>query len=188
MKMPILAQEPELYPDNLFDALEFDTATDRRWYAVHTRPRSEKRLARQLHREGIWFHLPVQQHEYRTPKGRKCTSYLPLFPSYLFLYGDDTDRFRAMMTGSIVRMLEVPNAEQMTFDLCQIQRALESGAMLRPEAKLLPGTPVRVTSGPFLNFEGRVLKRQSGDVLLVAVHYLQQGITLSLEGCQVEAI
>lgn len=186
--MPILAQEPELYPDNLFDAIQVDTAQDRQWFAVHTRPRSEKSLARRLVRDDIWFHLPVQQHQYRTPKGRKCTSYLPLFPSYLFIYGDRTDRFRAMLTDRIIRILDVPDSEQLTFDLRQVQQALESGATVRPQSKLIPGAQVRVTSGPFENLEGRIVKRQTGDVLLVAVHYLQQGITISLEDCQIEAI
>jgi transcriptional antiterminator RfaH len=186
--MPILAQEPELYPDNLFDAIEFDTARDRQWFAVHTRPRSEKHLARRLIRDEIWFHLPVQRHQYRTPKGRKCTSYLPLFPSYLFIYGDHTDRFRAMLTDRIIRILDVPDGRQLAFDLRQVQRALELGVKIRPQSKLIPGAQVRVTSGPFENFEGRIVKRQTGDVLLIAVHYLQQGITISLEDCHVEAI
>ena len=172
----------------MFSAIEFDTARDRQWFAVHTRPRSEKLLARRLIHDEIWFHLPVQQHQYRTPKGRKCTSYLPLFPGYLFIYGDDTDRFRAMLTNRVLRVLDVPDGEQLNFDLQQVQRALESGATIRPQSKLLPGAQVRVTSGPFENFEGRIVKRQTGDVLLIAVHYLQQGITLSLEDCQVEAI
>lgn len=186
--MSLLAQQPELYPNNLFEAIEFDTATDRQWFAVHTRPRCEKELARRLMRDDIWFHLPIQQHAYHTPKGRKCTSYLPLFPSYLFIYGDHTDRFRAMLTDRIVRILDVPDSEQLTFDLHQIQRAVELGASIRPQAKLLPGAQVRVTSGPFENFEGRIVKRQSGDVLLIAVHYLHQGITISLDDCLVEAV
>jgi len=187
--MPVLAKEPELYPDNLFDALSLQPETGRRWFAVHTRPRSEKTLARQLYREQLWFHLPVQQHEYRTPKGRKCTSFLPLFPSYLFLYADDVERFHAIAsTNSIVRMLDVPDGEELAFDLLQVQRALELGAVARPQSKLLPGAKVRVTSGPFENFEGRILKRQTGDVLLIAVHYLQQGITIALDDCQVEPL
>lgn len=186
--MPILSPEPELYPGNLFEALEFETDETKRWHVIHTRPRSEKNLARRLYQAGIWYHLPVQQHHYRTPKGRKCVSYLPLFPSYLFLYGDAEQRGHALTTNCIVRMLDVPDCAQLTFDLRQVHKAIESGATLRPEAKLQPGAQVRVTSGPFVNFEGRILKRHSGDVLLVVVHYLQQGITLSLEGCQVEPV
>lgn len=186
--MPILSREPQIFPDHLFEAIDFDTDGARRWHVAHTRPRSEKNLARRLLDAGIWYHLPVQEHQYRTPKGRKCVSYLPLFPSYLFLYGDDEDRTRALMTNNIVHMLEVPDSRQLTFDLHQVQRAVESGATLRPEAKLQPGAQVRVTSGPFANFEGRILKRHSGDVLLIVVHYLQQGITLSLEDCQVEPV
>lgn len=186
--MPILAHEPDVYPDNLFETLEIATDEDKQWYAVHTRPRCEKNLARKLSGADIWHCLPMHEHKYRSPKGRKCVSYLPLFPSYLFLYATEEERYRAMATHNIVRVMDVPDGEQLTFDLRQVKRLLETGASLRPQAQLQPGAHVRVTNGPFLNFEGRIIKRQSGDVLLVVVHYLQQGITIALDDCQVEPL
>jgi len=186
--MPILAREPALFPENLFDVCDTDEGQAKQWFAIHTRPRSEKNLARKLHNMGIWYHLPMHEHKYRSPKGRKCVSFLPLFPSYLFLLGSDEERYRAMTTDCIVRVMDVPDPQQLAFDLRQVHMLLEAGATLTPESKLQPGTDVRVISGPFENFEGRIIKRQSGEVLLVVVNYLQQGVTISLDDCQVEAI
>ena len=186
--MPILGREVDLYPEELLDIPELGRETDRRWWAVHTRPRQEKSLARKLATLGSWYYLPQLEQRFRSPNGRNRTSYVPMFPGYLFLYGGGEDRDQAVETGCLARVLPVVDGPRLTGDLRQIQRLLQSGAPLTPEAKLEAGVAVRVTAGPFQGFEGRVLKRHSGDRLLVIVNYLQQGISVALDDCQVERI
>jgi transcriptional antiterminator RfaH len=186
--MPILAREPDLFPEDLFDQPEYSWADERSWQAAHTLPRREKELARRLRRCEVPFFLPQVERCSRTPAGRKLVTFLPLFPGYLFVHACSEQTNTVLETGCVARLLPVPDPDELLFDLNQIHRLLQSGSPLTREPEFQPGTPVRVTSGPFLGFEGQILKRQSGDRLLVLINYLQQGISVSLEGCDIERI
>lgn len=184
--MPVLAREPVLYPDDLLDDPDQQLSAGHVWQVAHTLPRREKELARRLRRAEIPFYLPLCEQRSRTPAGRRLVSWLPLFSGYVFVHAAEDLCGAVLETGCVARLLDVPDGRQLAFDLLQIHRLTESGAPLVREPEFLPGVPVRVTSGPFLGFEGQVVKRQSGDRLLVLIHYLQQGISVSLEGCDVE--
>ncbi|MFO1020279.1 MAG: transcription termination/antitermination NusG family protein [Planctomycetales bacterium] len=186
--MPILGQEPDLYPQDLLDRHDVGTETDRVWWGVHTLPRQEKTLARKLHARQIWHYLPQVKKESRSPAGRVRKSFVPLFASYVFFYGSEKDRLAVLETGCVAKLLLAGDGAKLTADLRQVKRLIDSGATITFEPVLEPGTPVRVTTGPFQGFEGRVLKRHSGDRLLVIVNYLQQGISVALEDSQVERI
>lgn len=186
--MPVLAREPDLFPEHLLEQDDSFSAVGRVWQVAHTLPRREKELARRLIRREIPFYLPLCAQRSRTPAGRKLTAWLPLFPGYLFVNPAEEHGGEVLETGCVARLLDVPDARQLVFDLLQIHRLTQSGAALVREPELLPGAPVRVTSGPFLGFEGQVVKRQSGDRLLVLINYLQQGISVSLDGCDIERV
>lgn len=186
--MAILAHEPDLFPSDLLDHAELGRETDRAWWVIHTKPRQEKELARRLRRLDIWWYLPQVSRKYRSPSGRKRESFVPLFPSYVFLYGDAAQRLRILETGCSVHVLHVADGIQLTHDLQQIWRLTQTGAPLTPESLLEPGRAVRVKCGPFRGFEGRVFKRHSSTRLLVIVNYLQQGVSVELDECDVEAM
>ena len=84
--MPILAPEPEIYPENLLDCPDVGHEENRGWWVVHTRPRQEKALARRLAAADIANYVPQVERRYRSPGGRKRVSYAPLFHVYSFVY------------------------------------------------------------------------------------------------------
>ena len=45
--MPVLCEEPSLFPDHLLDGMNGESS-DRRWWAVYTKVRQEKAFARGL--------------------------------------------------------------------------------------------------------------------------------------------
>jgi transcriptional antiterminator RfaH len=184
--MPILAHEPDLYPGDLLDQVDLGCEVDRSWWVIHTKPRQEKEFARRLLRLDIWWYLPQVVRKSRSPNGRPRESFVPLFPSYAFVYGNADQRLKALETGCSVHSLPVSDGVQLTHDLQKIWRLTQTGAALFPEAQLEPGRAVRVNSGPFRGFEGRVFKRHSAARLLVIVNYLQQGVSVELDECDVE--
>ena len=186
--MPILAREPDVYPEGLLDRPEVGCESTRRWHVVHTRPRQEKTLARQLRSLRIAHYLPQTERKFRSPNGRRRVSFVPLFTGYLFLYGDGHERLQAYQTHSAAQVLDVPDGAELTFDLRQISRLTIIGQPLTPVARLQPGTRVRITGGPFESFEGRILKKRAGDRLLVVVNYLQQGVTVELDDYELEEL
>ena len=136
--MPILAAEPDLFPANLLD----DDASSDSWWLVYTLARREKELMRRLQVLGIGHYGPLLRRRNRSPAGRIRESYVPLFPSYVFLRGDDVARQKALATKCVSRTLPVPDGARLVHDLQQIWRLLASDMPLEPESRLEPGCRV----------------------------------------------
>ena len=183
--MPILAPEISLYPDNLLD----DTAPsgDRRWWAVYTKSRQEKSLARKLLSLEVPFYLPL------VPKtsliaGRRVQSQLPLFGSYLFLYATDEERVKTLATKRVAHLFETPENSTIVRDLRKVRTLIASGAPLTVEGRLSAGQRVRVKHGSLMGLEGVIVARRGEDHLLVTVDFLQQGVSILISDFQVEPL
>jgi transcriptional antiterminator RfaH len=184
--MPILLPESDLYPDDLLTRWGDDP--QRQWRAFYLLSRREKDFMRRLRAMEIAHYCPIIAKRNRSPAGRMRTSFVPLFGGYVFVYGTEEDRYRAMTTNCVSRWMPVPDGRQLTDDLRQIQRLITDGAPLTPESRLEPGEPVRIKKGPFADLEGTVVKRHGQTRLVVAVRFLQQGASILLEDYEVEGI
>lgn len=177
--MPILAPETDLYPDQLLGDFPCDPE-GRAWWVLHTRPRQEKSLARQLLERQVPFFLPLIPRRNRL-RGRIVTSHKPLFTSYVFLWGNQHERLTALATHRVVMSLAVPNQDQLWQDLRQIRRLIETGAPITPEDRLQAGTPVEIRSGPLMGLKGVVLRTASGRRFVVQVDFIQRGASVELD-------
>ena len=186
--MPILPAEPEMYPDNLWDEALTPAATVRRWYCLHTRPRQEKATARDLRSAEIAFYLPQIVREDRTPGGRKIRSVLPLFGGYLFLFGDESHRTRALMGNRLVGVLDVTDQVALALDLQQIHLMLRSGLAIVPEARAPLGSRIRIVTGPLAGLVGTVVRRGKRDQFIAVVRMLGSGVAVDLADWQVEVL
>jgi transcriptional antiterminator RfaH len=186
--MPVLAREPDLFPDDLLDRPQVGRQEHATWWALYTRSRHEKKLMRRIVPLGVPFYCPLVERRARLKNGRIRRSYLPLFSNYVFVYGDESHRRTAQETGCVSRWLAAPDPEALTQDLRRIRQLIETGEPVTPEAQLEPGMRVRVRSGVFAGFEGVVIRRRNETRLLVAVHFLQQGASVLLEDCQLERL
>ncbi len=185
--MPLLPQEPCVFPEALFADGPPVADEEQRWWALHTRPRMEKSLARKLAVAGVSFFLPVSPKRWRC-RGRLMTSHLPLFPGYLFLRGDRHDEVRARMTNLVANSLFVTDQAQMCDDLARLYRLWVSGEELKPEERVQPGTAVEIVDGPLKGLEGKVLRRGNQSRLFVEVHFLQRGASVEIEDWMIRPI
>ena len=185
--MPLLPREPDIYPENL---LSDDPRPDpsRQWRVIYTFPRREKELMRRLLRMQIPFYCPLIKRRQRSTSGRARFSYIPLFAGYVFTCANEDQRYQTLTTNCVSRCLDVPDAGELIRDLRQIQQLIQSEAPLTPEARIEPGTRIRVRSGPLMGMEGTVVKRRGMQRLLVMVHFLQQGASVQFDDYQVEQI
>ena len=184
--MPILAAEPSLFPENLLDDF-VDEGLDRRWWAVYTKSRQEKSLARQLLGMEIPFYLPLIP-KTNLIRGRRITSRIPLFGSYMFMFANEAERFQALSTERIVQLLPAANTQEIASDLQNVRTLINSGAPLTLESRLEIGRRVRVKSGSLMGLEGVILSRRGEDRLLVGVRFLQQGASVLIQDFQVEPL
>ncbi len=181
ISMPILQKQRDSYPENLLDVDFPRSNPEWRWWAMYTRSRREKELMRKLLTWRIAFYAPLISKRSRSPNGRMRTSYIPLFPNYVFVLGDTSDRFQVMTTNCVSKCTPVEWPDQFVAELRQIQRAIRDKAPLTPESRLEPGQEVRVRSGPFKGYEGTILRREGKTRLLMAVRFIAQGISMEVD-------
>lgn len=186
--MPILTAEADLFPCDLLENELLLSDPERRWWVLYTRSRMEKELMRRLRSQEIPFYGPTVEKRSRTPRGRVLRSYLPLFPNYVFLFGNPSERYAALTTNCLSRDIPVSNGDELAQDLRQLHRLIQTGVPLVPERCLDAGVRVRVKTGPLTGQEGIVLQRRGDTRLLVAVRFLQQGASVQLDECELERI
>lgn len=205
--MPILLAEPQTFPADLFspcddldaqspvlalDAMSpplasGDLPAERHWWVAQTKPRQEKSLARDLLARDIPYFLP-QVPKTAIVRGRKRTSFIPLFSGYLFLFGNEGERYTSMTTNRISSFLPVPDPTKFRHELRQIWQLIETEAPLTVESRLQTGDRVRVKKGTLAGVEGTVVDRRGRCRLLVAVHLLQQGVSMEIDDYMLEPI
>jgi transcription antitermination factor NusG len=184
--VPILKAEPSIFPENLLEDLQ-TAVTDRQWWVFYTKARQEKSLSRELFTWQIPFYLPLVKNVL-VSKGRRRTSFVPLFSGYIFLFASETERVRSLTTNRVSKTLTVDDSEQLIRDLCQLQRLIASDVPLNLESRLESGNRVRVKQGPLMGIEGTVLTRRGLSRLLVSINFLQQGASVEVEDCLLEKI
>ena len=177
--MPVLPPEPNAFPDELFAAAT-DVAADRCWWVLHTRARQEKSLARHLYQARVPFYLPLIGKRGLT-RGRVFTSFVPLFPGYVFLLGRREERLVALSTNRVVHSLEVADQGKLWHDLSQVWRLIESGAPITPEDHLEPGVFVEIQHGALAGLKGRIIRAASGRRFVVEVDFIHRGASVMLD-------
>ena len=185
--MPILTQETDIFPSDLLVSPEY-VADGKSWWAAYTLSRREKQLMRKLLTLEVPFFGPTISRRYRSPNGRLRESFQPLFANYVFICGDQVQRYQSLTTNCVSRFVPVCESAELVSDLRQIRDLIEIGARMSPESRLLAGTKVRVKTGVFAGFEGVVIRREDKARLLVAVNFTLQGASVQLDDCQLEAI
>jgi transcriptional antiterminator NusG len=126
------------------------------------------------------FFLPLFHKQWRA-SGRMQSSYLPLFPGYIFLRGDGSARVEALTTNLVVNVLPVADQVGLYTDLTRVHHLMEFGSALTPEHHLEPGTIVEITAGPLTGLEGRVLRRGKKLHFFIEVQLLQQGVSVEID-------
>lgn len=183
--MPILPAEPDLFPNDLLDAPE---SVDSSWWLLYVKSRQEKAVTRHLRENDLPHYSPLIRQRYRSPNGRMRESYVPLFSTYVFLRGGDEERYRAVCGGRVMQASPIIRVAELLDDLRQIRDLIAMDVPLSIEARLEPGERVRVRNGPFKGYEGTIIRRENETRLLVFVRFMEQGVSVKVEDCQVEPI
>ncbi len=76
----------------------------RKWLAVYTKPRWEKKVNTKLLNKGVESWCPVQKLQ-RQWSDRKKIIEDPLFKSYVFVHIEDTERTKVLMTEGVIQFI-----------------------------------------------------------------------------------
>lgn len=183
--MPILPKEPDIYPEALLDD---PLAVEDTWWLLYTRSRQEKALLRYLRQHEIPHYAPMIPQRYRSPAGRIRESFVPLFSTYVFLRGGNEERYQAVCSGNVMKADEIVQVDDLVQDLTQIRDLIAMDVPMSLESRIEAGDRVRIKNGHFAGYEGLVERRENETVLLISVRFMEQGVSVRLDDCQVEVI
>ena len=144
------------------------------WWIAHTKARFEKAFAFDLLRRGTGYFLPLIN-RIKMSGGRKRHVMLPLFPSYVFFCGTPEDRYAALATNRLCRVIETPDQSGLLGELRALELALTHKAVLDLYPFAAIGRRCRVRTGPFEGIEGVVIERGGPTRLVLQVKMLGQG-------------
>lgn len=186
--MPILKRENDIYPEDLLSNPTLLGEGARCWMCVYTMSRREKDLMRKLTCWKIPFYGPVIPKRFRSKAGRLRTSYIPLFPNYVFLFANEEERYKALTTNTISKCTVVEQPDQLVSDLRQVFEVIGADIPLTPESQLEAGNPCRIRTGPFQDYEGIVIRRDGKTRFLVSVQFLEQAVSMEIDEGLLEPI
>ena len=183
----MLPPEPMLWPGELFDRDERFGNKESQWWALHTRPRTEKSLARRLLRHDVPYFLPQYERRRRLQR-RLVRTQAPLFPGYLFLCAGEDGRRTALETNLVVGCLNVVDQLCLFSDLRRVHELIQSGKPFSPEAQICPGMLARITCGPLAGLEGTIIRCKGSMRFVVAVDFLQQGAAVDVDDSMIQLL
>jgi transcription termination/antitermination protein NusG len=171
--------EPSLAPDPT------------RWYAVRTRSRHEKLVARQLETQGIQSFLPVVTKISKWSDRQKQVE-LPLFSGYAFVRLDhaSNDRVRVLQMQGVVNFVGVQGAGIPIPDqeIENISILLASKVSYQERQYLQVGQRVRVCGGALDGVEGILSAENSDHSVVISVGLIQRSISVRVAGYNIEPI
>jgi transcription antitermination factor NusG len=131
-----------------------------KWYAVYTRPRWEKKVNLLLAEKGIQSYCPLNKVRRRW-SDRIKTIEEPLFKSYVFVRIEDSDRTNVRMTGGVVNFVywDGKPAVIKEKEIQTIRRFMNEHENVElVKMDLSRDERVRISSGPMMDQEGRVME------------------------------
>lgn len=182
------------------NAIELDSVTDRQgqpecgraqWFAIHTYPRHEKRVASELVSKGLDVYLPLIARRHQWSDRQKLVE-LPLFPCYTFartmVSGETLVKIR--QTSGVIGLVgasgqgePIPDSE-----IENVRILLTNKVQLDPYHFLKVGQRVRVRGGSLEGLEGILIRRNGNRRLVISVESLERSMSISVEGLEVERI
>ena len=132
------------------------------WYAVHTKPRWEKKVALLLLEKGIEHYCPLNK-VMKQWSDRKKMVLEPLFKGYVFVQVPEADKWELLTTNGIVNYVHWLGkpAKIRNVEIETIRRFLNEFSDVQVvENKLSPNATVKVKQGVLMNYHGILLELQ----------------------------
>jgi transcriptional antiterminator NusG len=160
-----------------------ETGAEERWYAVRTKPRHEKVVARLLEIKGYEQLLP----QYTTRKkwaDRVKEITLPLFPGYVFCRFDARCRVPVLNTPGVVDIVRVAKepAPVNEEEIKALKRVIGAGLTCIPLPNIESGERVKIGFGPLAGVVGTIIEVKNNRRLVLSVSLLNRFVLVEVDG------
>ena len=167
-----------------------DEAVVSSWLVIYTAPRHEKRVAQHFVLRDIQHFLPLYRVQRRWRDGSTVTLNLPLFPGYIFVRADRSERARVLQVPGALSMIAGMGREPATLSDAEIS-TLQRGLALHhaePHPLLAVGQRVRIRSGALAGREGVLVRNKSGFRVVLTLDLIMQSVVVEVDGDHLEPL
>ncbi|MCX7832690.1 MAG: UpxY family transcription antiterminator, partial [Ignavibacteria bacterium] len=161
------------------------------WFVLRTKPRNEKKVYQQIISKDIEVFLPLLQ-TVRIWSDRKKKIFVPLFPSYLFIHGNEDERLKAIQgtIGAIGYLMYMKRPAIVTErEIENIKISLKEPERIKVDKLTIKeGDLVEITSGPFRGMTGIIIELRGSYKLVVNIIELNASINIELTYSEVKLL
>lgn len=174
---------------DLFQAGRQPKDHDRSWYALYTRARHEKSVAKNLSAKGFAVFLPLYSASHQW-KDRTKVIMLPLFSCYVFIQGPFDRPLDVVITPGVHNFVccggapaRIPHTE-----IEGIHQVVERSIKIEPHPFVRCGDRVRVKAGPLEGIEGILVRKKNFSRIVLTVELLGKSAAVEVDVSLVERI
>ena len=161
-----------------------------RWFAVHTKYKSEKIVQRMLSQKKINAYLPLQKYA-RKYQRRISSVELPLISCYIFVNITKADYVKVLETEYVVGfvrfgkdLIAVPEQE-----IALLQRIInEKIDVFVEKSTFYEGDEVEISAGNLMGLKGKLISIEGKNRMLVELEQLGYTLQLSIEANMLQKI
>ena len=165
--------------------------TPSKWYAVQTRPRSEKFVQRMLVKKGVHAWVPLQKFLRRYARSRRWVE-KPLINCYVFVRIAMDQYMTVLETENVVHfvriareMAPIPESEMEVLRRITLETDLEVD--VRP-GQIMEGDPVEIRAGSLAGLRGKVLKADGKRKLQVELEHVGYTLLITVDATFLEKL
>ncbi len=160
------------------------------WYAVYTRSRAEKKVARELEFMGVEFYLPIIR-KYRKWSDRVKAVDMPLISSYIFVKVSNIEYYNVLNIRDIVcyitfegKAVSIP--EKQINNLRLLCGSKNADGIHVEALDFEKGEVVKINQGDFKGFEGEIVHSKGASKLVIRLEHLNCSIVLEVSSFMVD--
>jgi len=158
--------------------------TEPRWFAVHTRSKSEKFVQRLLTKKGIHAYVPLQRLMRRYTRSTRIVE-KPLINCYVFVQIVKREYVPVLETENVSgfirfnkELIAIPEAEINVLRRITLEDGLDVEAV---PGMLLEGDPVEISAGNLMGLKGRIIKKEGRQQFQVELEHLGYSLLISID-------
>jgi len=152
------------------------------WFALQTRPRSERKTDFLLRQKGYECFTPTHRQKRRW-SDRTAEIEMPLFPTYIFCRLSSSTLGKIVSTPGVTRIVGFGGrpAEVAAEEIMALQSLVRSNCFREPWRYLPDGTLVVVENGPMAGVQGIICRGVDHRRFVISVTLLQRSVAVRLE-------
>lgn len=167
-----------------------ETSPEKKWYAVYTRPRNEKKVYAALIETGIDTFLPLIKNLKQWSDRKKWVEE-PLFRSYLFVHISQSQYYGVLSISGVVRYItfhgkavEVPPGQ-----ILAIKQYIDSEEIITEQAQsYLIGDRVEIYRGPLKGLIGNLVRIKGNQKVKIEIESIGHSIILTIPQTYIKKI